>query len=127
MLPQMAFEIPFRLNESLPRLLSILARVICWKERSGRSRGVGGDEYGEGDNVPQPLSAMPRMELAPEVGWTCLGWCLLSLNAIIDEHDQNRPLTQLPILRRTLDFSSSSYMDYGPLAPWHFFVDQYPI
>ncbi|KAG8933897.1 hypothetical protein FRC01_006511 [Tulasnella sp. 417] len=78
MLPQMAWRSPKVLNDSLPRLLSILCRVICWKERamslpppmSATSETstlfVGSDTT----EVPGGESGTPK--LAADVTWTRL-------------------------------------------------------
>ncbi|KAG8968241.1 hypothetical protein FRC05_001622 [Tulasnella sp. 425] len=81
LLPQMAWKSPKVLNDSLPRLLSILCRVICWKERamplaqpmsatietSTFFVGSGSDTATE---VPGGESASPK--LAADVTWTRL-------------------------------------------------------
>ncbi|KAG8983797.1 hypothetical protein FRB90_005760, partial [Tulasnella sp. 427] len=80
MLPQMAWTSPKALNDHLPRLLMILCRVICWKERtmfhfpqpvSATSEAstffVGSDTATE---VPGGEFASPR--LAADVTWTRL-------------------------------------------------------
>lgn len=70
MLPNMACEAPVILNDSLPRLLSILCRVICWKERPS----MGQMESGEGSaSFPQDRGQWKRRRLAPDVEWSRLG------------------------------------------------------
>ncbi|KAG8993608.1 hypothetical protein FRB94_010521 [Tulasnella sp. JGI-2019a] len=77
-LPNMAYFSPVILNDSLPRLLSILCRVLCWKERPSPNSLSPPVEQPMGFRNPtlpiQPKETgrWKRHDLAPHVKWTRL-------------------------------------------------------
>ncbi|KAG8886937.1 hypothetical protein FRB98_000765 [Tulasnella sp. 332] len=82
MLPNMAFFSPVILNNSLPRLLSILCRVICWKERptpnalsshTEQPHFGGVRDFSLSSSVGKQIGGQwKRHNLAPSVKWTRL-------------------------------------------------------
>jgi len=79
MLPKLAVDSPKALNDALPRLLAILARVVCWGQNSSVAFAASQDardinSTGSESSSPVGASSASRpCTLLPETKWTVLG------------------------------------------------------
>jgi hypothetical protein len=77
--PKLAIEAPEALNAALPRLFSILARVVCWAQAPDTVLGPGkpgGDLTDSSSETSSPLATerfRKTYQLVKEVEWSILG------------------------------------------------------